>query len=125
MCSIHSAMLRVMIADRAERKLRALVGRKGLAFTEPSVPAGWGARPLTFVGGVAVLGVQAVGRKPLISARRPNIEMWEGCEWDRVYLFRAGMKRARREPGRHTPLCVANQIPFAESLGPAPLSFHV
>jgi hypothetical protein len=25
-------------------------------------------------------------------------------------LFRAGMKRAHREPGRHTPLCVANQI---------------
>ncbi len=25
-------------------------------------------------------------------------------------LFRAGMKRAHREPGRHTPLCVTNQI---------------
>jgi hypothetical protein len=24
--------------------------------------------------------------------------------------FRAGMKRAHREPGRHTPLCVTNQI---------------
>jgi hypothetical protein len=24
--------------------------------------------------------------------------------------FRAGMKRAHREPGRHTPMCVTNQI---------------
>jgi hypothetical protein len=28
-------------------------------------------------------------------------------------LFRAGMKRAHREPGRHTPLCVTNQIKSA------------
>ncbi len=34
-------MLRVMIADRAERKLRAFVTSKGQSFTPASVPAGW------------------------------------------------------------------------------------
>ncbi len=39
-------MLCMMIADRAERKLRAFVKGKGLAFTEPSVPARWHALPV-------------------------------------------------------------------------------
>jgi hypothetical protein len=37
--------------------------------------------------------------------------------------FRAGMKRAHREPGRHTPLCVTNQITLVHarrSLPPPP-----
>jgi hypothetical protein len=37
----------------------------------------------------------------------------EGLAWLGLgcgLLFRAGMKRAHREPGRHTPMCVTNQI---------------
>ncbi len=39
-------MLRVMIADLAERKLRAFVVGRGLPFTPASVPAGWAALPV-------------------------------------------------------------------------------
>ncbi len=40
----------------------------------------------------------------------------EGLAWLGLgcgLLFRAGMKRAHREPGRHTPMCITNQIKSA------------
>ncbi len=61
---------------------------------------------------LAIGGVCAPG--PVGPSREGLASLVLGCGLP----FRAGMKRARREPGRHTPLCVTNQI---KSLDPKPL----